>query len=375
MTWIAFLVMLLVVSVSLPPSQAASSLQGDPSTWKIKEVYSYLSAVGEDLSPEEAGVYCQFIIDCQDPQNGAFVDAEGGFIYSVKGYYLVKRFGYEPKYPLSVCEPPYRNETSEEVSEKMSVAGFREWLDHIYQEYDAYGAGSLRGHFIAPHVMNLQQAGKPVENSPYVQEFKRWILENQKENGFWNRPDDSDYSGWNGMMKMDQAFGLAGLPLPHPERMIRTVLRHQDLEQGTFTSAGGCTNHNALHTLRHCSKDNGLILWPEIFRAMERHAEYLEKRYDPATGMFRPPPGFQAKPDEFSTDIAASEAGNLIDYCGKLLDPSNAPLVWDAPQETSPGEKPITPDRVRALLVRAVGLATLSREKTKEIEKAKHEAQ
>jgi len=118
----------------------------------------------------------------------------------------------------------------------------------------------LRGHFIAPHVINLKRANKPVDKSPYVREFRRWLHANQKANGFWNHPNDSDYNSWNGMMKMDQSFGLVGLPLLHPERMIRTVLKHQDHKGGTFTSAADCTNPNALHTLSHCSKDNGLIL-------------------------------------------------------------------------------------------------------------------
>jgi hypothetical protein len=36
--------------------------------------------------------------------------------------------------------------------------------------------------------MNLAMEGKSVEASPYVRVFRQWILENQGENGFWNRP-------------------------------------------------------------------------------------------------------------------------------------------------------------------------------------------
>lgn len=358
--------------IAVVRTASAQQPKDDASQWRVKDLYNYLSAAGEDLSESDISRYCSFIRDSQDPMTGSFEDSHGTFVYSVKADALLQHFGFKSKYPLAVCEPPYRNETSEEVSERMSIAGFREWLDHLYQKWDAYGAGSLRGHFIMPHCINLKRAGKPVDDSPYVQEFRRWILENQKENGFWNRPDDSDFNGWNGMMKMDQAFGAAHLPLPHPEVMIATVLKHQDLTLGTFTSAGGCTNHNALHTLRHCSKNYGLIMWEPIFRAMEQHAKHLEKRYDPESGLFRTPPGFDQPPNVFATSIAASEAGNLIDYCHYLLDPKNTPIIAVEKQHPAQGQQPITRDRIRSLLVRATGLATLSHDKTKEIEKAKH---
>ena len=174
----------MAVLTLVPTFVAAEQTEIDRSQWHIKDIYNYLGAMGDDLSPQKAAKYCQFIIDCQDPNTGNFVDRHGEFIYSVKAYYTLKRFGYEPKYPLSVCEPPYRNFTCEEVSEQMSPEGFREWLDYIYNHFNAYGAGSLRGHLIHPHVMNLEKAGKAIEDSPYIPVFKQGLLENQGGNGF-----------------------------------------------------------------------------------------------------------------------------------------------------------------------------------------------
>ena len=77
-------------------------------------------------------------------------------------------------------------------------------------------------------------------------------------------------------MKMDDALGAARIELPRQDRMIQTVLKHQDPEDANFTAAGGCTNHNAMHTLRQWSKRNDLLMWPEIFLAMERFADSVQ---------------------------------------------------------------------------------------------------
>ncbi len=198
------------------------------------------------------------------------------------------------------------------IADTAKVIG--QWLNRVRANYNAYAAGSLIGHFIHPHAMNLALESKSVEDSPYVRTFRQWILENQSENGFWNRPDDTDFNGWNGTMKMDNALKTAGFDeLPNADRMIRTILKYQNPEEGSFTAAGGCTNTNAMHTLRQCSKRSNLAAWPEVFLAMERHIGYLERRWDPETGLFRTPPGFDGPLDEFATKIAASEAGNAID--------------------------------------------------------------
>jgi hypothetical protein len=345
--------------------------QTNSSKWHIKDIYKYLGATGDELSPEEAGKYCRFIIDCQDPNAGNFTDAYGEFVYSVKAYYTLKRFGYEPKYPLSVCEPPYRNFTSEEVREQMSVEGFREWLDYVYKNWDAYGAGSLRGHFIHPHVMNLEKAGKTIEDSPYIPVFKQWLLDNQGQNGFWNRPDDPEYNGWNGVMKMDSALKVAQIKLPRQDRMIRTVLKYQNPKDGNFTAAGGCTNHNALHTLRQWSKRNDMLMWEDIFRAMEFFTECLERRWDPVSSYFRPVPGFDQPPQFRATELAGMATGNVIEYCRILLNPENRTRLDK--QQTRKGQDRITHDRIRSLLVRAAGIDALARDKVKEHLKAEHD--
>jgi len=345
----------------------------DTSKWKIKDIYEHLKVNGDKMPPEEAKAYAKFIVDCQEPKTGNFIDSHGGCVYSLKAYHLVRRFGLEPKYPLSVCEPRFRHEIGEEVSETMSVEGFRKWLDYIYKNYSAYSAGSLRGHFIEPHVFNLRNAGKPLESSPYIPILRKWLLDNQGENGFWNRPDDSDFNGWNGVMKMSGGVGKAGIRLPHPEKMIKTVLKHQDTTLGTFTSAGGCTNHNALHVARQCSTHNNMIMWQEVIRAMQRHAGYVQKRFDPDTGLFRSPPGYDRPPDPATTRMTSSEVGNIISYSQMLLRPENAKLIAVENQTLTTGQKPITREAIVDLLVKATGLSELAKTSYSEYVQAEHE--
>jgi len=94
--------------------------------WRVKDIYNYPNAAGEDLSGEAINKYCTFIQNCQQPESGGFEDQFGTFVYSVKAAPLLKRFGFKSKYPLGVCELPYRNFTSEEVTDHMSIEGFRE---------------------------------------------------------------------------------------------------------------------------------------------------------------------------------------------------------------------------------------------------------
>jgi len=339
----------------------------DNSEWKIQEIYGYLSVVGDDLGKEKVARYCQFLVDSQEPEHGIFADKFGKTIYSVKAFYLLKRFGYKPKYPLSVTQHigkdlHYSMVDGEMISEKSSPETFRKWLDKTRDSYDAYAAGSLMGHFIAPHVMNLEMAGKSIEDSPFIPVFQQWLLDNQGENGFWNRPDDTDFNGWNGVMKMDQALGNAHIKLPRQPQMIRTVLKHQDPQDSNFTAAGGCTNHNALHTLRQWSKRNELLMWQEIFLAMERFADSAERRYDPATGYFRGIPGFDNPPDFHATELVHLALGNILGYSKILLDPANREKMSSQKSLVSL-EEPITPERIRSLLVKAAGLHSLAEQR------------
>jgi len=344
------------------------------SQWHIGEVYKYLNTLADELSPDQIDRYCRFLIDCQKPDTGNFVDAHGGNYYSLKVYHTLERFGRKPKYPLGVCQ----NEGTEyciidgvTVSEKMPAEMFRKWLDKIRRIEDAYGAGSSFGHFIEPHVFNLRNAGKPLGSSPYIKVFQQGLVDNQGENGFWNRLDDPEYNGWNGVMKMDGALAKAGIKVPRQDRMIRTVLKYQNPKDGSFTAAGGCTNHNALHTLRQWSKRNRMLMGEDIFRAMELFTECLERRWDPVSGYFRPVPGFTQPPQFRATELAGMAAGNVIGYCRILLDPENRALLDK--QLLRKGQDRITPDRIRSLLVRAMGIDALARDKIKEHLKAEHD--
>ena len=369
--------LILIASLLALPSRAVEAPAKENSEWNIHEIYNYLQVMGDELQEPELSGYCQFIVNCQELERGIFVDKFENTIYSVKAFHLLKRFDYKPKYPLSVCQHVGKDlhcclVEGQIISEQSDPELFRKWLDKTRDTYNAYAAGSLIGHFIAPHVVNLEMAGKQLEESPFIPVFQQWLLENQGENGFWNRPDDTDFNGWNGVMKMDQALGAARIRLPRQHDMICTVLKHQDPEDANFTSAGGCTNHNALHTLRKWSKRNDLLMWQEIFLAMERFADSVEHRYDPASGYFRVIPGFDNPPDFRATELVRMAVGNIIGYSKILLDPANLEKInnQQAPAST---DGLITPERIRSLLVKTAGLHALAEQRIKSHVQAEHE--
>lgn len=362
-----YLLMLLAFfTASTLRAEEKTTEDSDLSQWSISDAYLYCQSNYDEMASAERKRFAQYFIDCQDPKTGNFVDKLGKAYYSVKVYHMLKQLDAEPRYPLSVCQginESWGQVDGKLVTEQISPEMFRKWLDKVYQTENAYAAGSSISHFITPHVMNLKNAGKTAEDSPFIPVFRQWIEEHQGENGFFNRPDDTDFNGWNGLMKLDTAIGAAGIIIPHQERMLKTVLKYQNAEDGNFTAAGGCTNHNALHTLRQWSKRNDMLMWPEIYLAMERFTRSVELRYDTASGFFRVIPGFNGEPDHRATELVRMAIGNVIDYCRILLDPDKVDR-FDK-QQISEGEGRITPERVRNLLIRATGISTLASDKVK----------
>jgi hypothetical protein len=364
-------VMLLLLSAFARPGHLlGADISGDTSQWRFSDIFAYSGAYADTLSPAEKKKYAQFMISCQDPETGLFVDKFGTSEYSLKVYWTLGTLGYKPKYPLAVCNSPA---TKDECSEKMGAAAFRKWMDKMHETQDFYAAGSRIGHFIEPHCINLRNAGKPIESSEYVQEFKKWFIEKQKPNGLWNKEGDPDCNCWNGLMKMDGTLGITNTTLPHPERLIKTIIANLNVKEGYF-GGGGCTQMNAMNMMDRHSSRNGLLLWEEVFRCMETYANCLERRYDAATGDFRPPPGFNQPSESGMTGIAVGEAANIAGFCSKLLDPKNAAVVAVGNQHPPAGEKPITQDRIVRLYVQTNGLMNIAETKNKARIKAEHEA-
>lgn len=105
--------------------------------------------------------------------------------------------------------------------------------------------------------------------------------------------------------------GFTAEEVHHADRMILTVLKYQR-EDGIFYAGGGCSNHNALHPLRQWSKRYDMLMWDDIFHAMERFTGNLEQRYDPVSGYFYPPSDSRQKPQLEATELASVEIGNVI---------------------------------------------------------------
>ena len=78
------LVLILAFAMLSTSAIAASKQKLDASKWKIKDIYEHLSVNGDKMPPEEAKAYAQFIVDCQEPKTGNFVDSYGEFVYSLK---------------------------------------------------------------------------------------------------------------------------------------------------------------------------------------------------------------------------------------------------------------------------------------------------
>jgi hypothetical protein len=114
-------------------------------------------------------------------------------------------------------------------------------------------------------------------------------------------------------------------------------------------------------------------MWQEVIRAMQRHAGYVQKRFDPDTGLFRSPPGYDRPPDPATTRTTSSEVGNIISYCRILLRPENAKLIAVENQTFTTGQKPITKEAIVDLLVQATGLSELAKESYAEYVQAEHE--
>ena len=97
---------------------------------------------------------------------------------------------------------------------------------------------------------------------------------------------------------------------------------------------------------------------------MELFANGLERRWDPKSGFFRPPPGFNQEPQFRATELASMAISNTIDYCRILLSTEHANLLQE--QVVPKGEVPITAERITRLLVRSMGISSLAKIRVKE---------
>ncbi len=360
-----------LVLFSLSPfvHAADKAVSDDTGNWRFIDIIDYCRAHAGSMTPQEKKKYAEYIIGCQDPETGLFVGRFGTNEYSVKVYWILQTLGYKPKYPLAVCNNP---ETKDDVSETMSRADFRKWMERMYETYDFYSCGSEIGHFIHPHCINLQNAGKDIQASPYVQEFKKWFRETQKPNGLWNKEGDPVHSCWNGLLKLDSTLGLTKTEVPHADRLLTTIISKLDVEKAYF-GAGGCTQHNALNMMKHHCKRNGFLMWEEVFRCMETYMGCLERRFNPQSGYFRPPPGYDQPAGPEMTVNARNESGNVMAFCGTLLKPENAGVIDVKKQHPPAGDKPITQQRIVRLYIQASGMWHIADTKRKADVKAEHE--
>jgi len=107
--WAVALSSMLAIVLFWDAVLAVAKPSADASRLHIQDIYNYLGTLGDELPKDEIAKYCRFLIDCQDPGTGNFHDKSGKGVYSVKAYYLLKQFGYEPRYPLGVCQEPSQN--------------------------------------------------------------------------------------------------------------------------------------------------------------------------------------------------------------------------------------------------------------------------
>jgi hypothetical protein len=294
----------------------------DRTTWRLKDVYRFCrESDPAALSPGERVAYADFIAGCQDPENGLFVDRFGTSVYSHKALVVLKQLdGRSPRFPLGVCNDPSRIDDG--VSETMGLPAFRAWMERVYRENDFYSAGSLFGHFIEPHCVNLRAAGRTPPESEYVREFRRWLHDMQEANGLWNRGGDPVWNGWNGLLKMYASLVQTDIPVPNASVAMRTILDSRNESRGHF-GPGQCTNYNACFLLGHLSVDNDLMLADETVAAFEWYATCIEARHDSATGYFWENDIWPHEGEPTFVGLWSAYMTNacILNYCRHLLAP------------------------------------------------------
>ena len=100
---------------------------------------------------------------------------------------------------------------------------------------------------------------------------------------------------------------------------------------------------------------------------------YVQRRFDPDSGLFRSPPGYDRAPDPNTTRMTSSEVGNIIGYCRILLRAENAELIAVEKQRLTTGQTPITREALVDLLVQATGLSELAKSSYSKYVQAEHE--
>lgn len=148
-------------------------------------------------------------------------------------------FGVFPRYPM----PNGKENNSDEIT----LESLDKWLSDIYERSNPYAAGSMVWKACGMRSMRFLWNGIDPMTDPLFAKMMEWLVRKQDtETGLWF-PKGDLLNGVNGLLKMRfGTFDLAGIEIPHPEKIVQTILKIQKPD-GSF--GGACCDWNCVGLL------------------------------------------------------------------------------------------------------------------------------
>ena len=216
---------------------AVENLLGLAAFWTEAQRREALSGLSDAQCPD--GHYrcpCCAADDGDPRQRCAESNADG---ITFKVAVTLYGFGLTPRHPL-----PTGTEMGKGEIRPDDVA---KWLAATFENNNPYSAGSMVWKACGMRSLRLLSDGKEPMADPVVARILDWLLKNQDPaTGLWFHKGDL-LNGVNGLLKMRfGTFDLAGIDIPHPEKIIPVILSIQH-EDGSF--GGACCDWNCVGLL------------------------------------------------------------------------------------------------------------------------------
>ena len=180
------------------------------------------------------------------------------------------------------------------------------WLEDVFEKHDPYSAGSIVGHLLGVRNQALMaRSRKPTEDA-VVRSALGWLAAHQDpETGLFRTRGDV-LNGMNGLLKMRYGvFELTGTPIPHPKKVVQTLLALQRAD-GRFGTS--CADFNSVSLLGDLGRGTPEY-HPAIIAAYERVLPAFRAKQ-------RPDGGFCFEPedaDEPELGATGVQVGGLMD--------------------------------------------------------------
>jgi len=202
---------------------------------------------GRLVAKEQRGRALRFLRDCQSPDDGYFrcpacasapqggacpESNKDGITFKVATTLMMA--GMKPAHPLPDGD--------------MLPGDVGSGLERIFLDHNPYGAGSQVWKKSGMHGLKVLSEGLDPKEDDYQRRVMDWLLKHQDpETGLWF-PKGDLRNGMNGLLKMRYGtFDLCGVEIPHPERIVATILTIPSAETGRFGES--CDDWNGVGLL------------------------------------------------------------------------------------------------------------------------------